>query len=110
MSALQATIEAAFERRADLTPANADRVLLQAIDECIELLDTGRARVAEKKGDQWIVNEWLKKAVLLFFRTHDNTVIEAGYTRFYDKLPLKYSDSSADELRASGVRILPHAI
>jgi 2,3,4,5-tetrahydropyridine-2-carboxylate N-succinyltransferase len=110
MSALQATIDAAFERRAEITPANADRALLQAIEECMELLDTGRARVAEKQGDQWIVNEWLKKAVLLFFRTHDNTLIEAGYTRFYDKLPLKYSHSSADELRASGVRIVPHAI
>ena len=63
-----------------------------ALDACLELLDRGRVRVAEKKNGQWVVNEWLKKAVLLYFRIHDNAVIDAGYTRFFDKVPLKYAD------------------
>ncbi|HVY83383.1 MAG TPA: 2,3,4,5-tetrahydropyridine-2,6-dicarboxylate N-succinyltransferase [Steroidobacteraceae bacterium] len=110
MSTLQATIEAAFERRADITPANADPALLRAIDETIALLDSGQARVAEKKNGQWVVNEWLKKAVLLHFRTHDNRVIDAGYTRFYDKVPLKYENATEADLRAGGARVVPHAI
>jgi 2,3,4,5-tetrahydropyridine-2,6-dicarboxylate N-succinyltransferase len=107
---LQAIIDAAFEERAALNPQQHTRELMVALDACLELLDCGRARVAEKKHGQWIVHEWLKKALLLFFRIHDSTVSESGYTRFFDKVPLKYADSSAEELRASGVRIVPHAI
>ncbi len=110
MSELQATIEAAFERRQEITPATADGALLRAIDDCIELLDSGRARVACKKDGQWVVNQWLKKAVLLHFRTHDNQVVEAGYTRFFDKVPLKYSGATEQRLREGGVRVVPHAI
>jgi 2,3,4,5-tetrahydropyridine-2-carboxylate N-succinyltransferase len=110
MNELQSIIEAAFERRAEITPATADATLLRAIDEVIELLDSGRARVAEKRNGQWVVNEWLKKAVLLHFRTHDNQPIEAGYTRFYDKVPLKYAQATEEQLRAGGARVVPHAI
>ena len=71
---LAATIDEAFERRADITAKNAAPPLRHAIEECIELLDSGKARVAEKRDGKWQVNEWLKKAVLLYFRTHDNTL------------------------------------
>jgi len=111
---LAATVDEHFERRADLSAKNAPPALRHAIEECIELLDSGRARVAEKKDGQWTVNQWLKKAVLLYFRTHDNAVIDAGYTRFFDKVPLKYAArSQADDgasLRESGARVVPHAI
>ena len=107
---LAALIEAAFEERAALTPQRHSRELALAVDSCLDLLDCGRVRVAERKHGQWVVNEWLKKAVLLYFRIHDNAVIEGGYTRFFDKLPLKYSAASAQELRSSGVRIVPHAV
>ena len=60
--------------------------------------------------DGWHVNEWLKKAVLLSFRLNDNRPIDAGYTQFYDKVPLKYSGYDEARLRAEGVRIVPHAI
>ena len=74
----------------------------------------GKARVSEKKNGQWIVNQWLKKAVLLYFRTHDNAIIDAGYTRFFDKVPLKYAArSQADDgasLRAGGARVVPPAV
>jgi 2,3,4,5-tetrahydropyridine-2,6-dicarboxylate N-succinyltransferase len=110
MQALQTIIDGAFERRAEITPSNADRELLQAIDESIELLDSGKARVAEKRDGEWIVNQWLKKAVLLYFRTHENAAIDAGYSRFYDKVPLKYAGMTDAELRATGTRVVPHAI
>ena len=88
--------------------------LRHAVEESIELLDSGQARVAEKKDGQWTVNQWLKKAVLLYFRTHDNAVIDAGYTRFFDKVPLKYAArSQADEgeaLRSGSVRVVPPAV
>ena len=111
---LAATIDEAFERRADLNAKNSPPALRHAIEECIELLDSGGARVAEKKNGAWTVNQWLKKAVLLYFRTHDNSIIEAGYTRFFDKVPLKYAPrSQADDgaaLRDGGTRVVPPAV
>ena len=114
LTTLAATIDEAFERRAELNPKNAPPEVRHAIEECIELLDSGSARVAEKKDGQWIVNAWLKKAVLLYFRAHDNAVIDAGYTRFFDKVPLKYAARSQSDdgeaLRSGGTRVVPSAI
>jgi len=114
LATLAATIDEAFERRADLTARTSPPALRHAIEESIELLDSGRARVAEKRDGQWTVNQWLKKAVLLYFRTHDNTLIDAGYTRFFDKVPLKYAArSQADEgqlLTAGSTRVVPPAV
>jgi 2,3,4,5-tetrahydropyridine-2-carboxylate N-succinyltransferase len=114
LTTLAATIDEAFERRAELNAKSAPPAVRHAVEECIELLDTGQARVAEKKDGQWTVNQWLKKAVLLYFRTHDNAVMDAGYTRFFDKVPLKYAArSSADDgeaLRSGGTRVVPPAV
>jgi len=107
---LQSAIDAAFEFRAEITPKNIPAGLEGVLEKCIGLLDAGSARVAEQKDGIWVVNEWLKKAVLLYFRIHDNTVMDAGYTRFYDKVPLKYAGATEEELRASGTRVVPHAI
>jgi 2,3,4,5-tetrahydropyridine-2,6-dicarboxylate N-succinyltransferase len=106
---LRRAIEAAYEKRADLTPSNVDSGLRQAIEDCIDLLDSGQARVAEKSGGAWLVNDWLKKAVLLYFRANDNQVIDAGTARYYDKVPLKFADQDAAQFRAGGVRVVPHA-
>jgi 2,3,4,5-tetrahydropyridine-2-carboxylate N-succinyltransferase len=108
--ALRPIIEAAFEQRHTLTPANVDVDLAAAIDATVGLLDSGAQRVAERTAGRWQVNEWLKKAVLLYFRTHDNQAIEAGYTRFYDKVPLKYAQTGAADFAAGGVRVVPHAL
>jgi 2,3,4,5-tetrahydropyridine-2-carboxylate N-succinyltransferase len=107
---LQSLVEAAFERRADITPRSIDRSLRVALDECLDLLDSGQARVAERRDGQWHVNEWLKKAVLLYFRANDNRVIEGGYTRFFDKVPLKYALMDDAAIRASGARVVPDAV
>jgi 2,3,4,5-tetrahydropyridine-2-carboxylate N-succinyltransferase len=107
---LQKIIDDAYEQRASLTPASASRSLRNALDDCLELLDLGKARVAEKRAGTWIVNEWLKKAVLLSFRAQPNQLIDAGFTRFYDKVPLKYPGWEAREFEQSGTRVVPHAI
>ena len=107
---LQATIDSAFEQRAEFNPQNAPTDVRQAVDEAISLLDSGKARVAEKVAGEWQVNQWLKKAVLLSFRLNDNQPVDAGYTRFFDKVPLKYADYDEARLRSEGVRVVPHAI
>ncbi len=107
---LAAQVDAAFDERSTLTPANAPPDIVDAVCQAIDLLDSGRARVAEKIDGRWQVNEWLKKAVLLSFRLFDNVPIDAGYTRFYDKVPLKYSQHDAERFRAEGVRIVPPAV
>ena len=107
---LQTAIEAAFERRAELGPDRTPAALAAQLEECIAALDTGAARIAERREGRWVVNEWLKKAVLLYFRTRANTVIEAGFTRFYDKVPLKYAEATAEQLSAGGARVVPHAV
>jgi 2,3,4,5-tetrahydropyridine-2,6-dicarboxylate N-succinyltransferase len=107
---LKSVIDAAFARRAELGPGNLTSELDGALEQAIALLDSGRVRVAEPQGGSWVVHEWLKKAVLLYFRTHDNRVIDAGFTRFYDKVPLKYAGAAEAQLRAGGARIVPHAV
>jgi 2,3,4,5-tetrahydropyridine-2-carboxylate N-succinyltransferase len=110
MTNLQKLIEDAFEHRAELTPKTLPKELEIALDEALSLLDSGRARVAEPKDGGWVVNEWLKKAVLLYFRAHDNAVIDAGHTRFFDKVPLKYAHHDDGEFRAGGTRVVPGAL
>src|SRR5947209_17206790 len=107
---LKAVIDAAFERRAELGPGNAPPDLESVLEECLTLLDSGRARVAEPGAGGWVVNEWLKKAVLLSFRTRENVAMDGGFTRFYDKVPLKYALATEEQLRAGGARIVPHAV
>ncbi len=107
---MQDIIEQAFEARANLTPQTATPELKQAVAEAIHLLDSGQARVAEQQGvGDWSVNEWLKKAVLLSFRLENNTPMQGGFTQYYDKVPSKFANMSANELNAAGVRIVPPA-
>lgn len=109
MSELSITIEDAFERRDEITPDTVDKVVREAVEEAIDRLDSGRARVAENKHGKWIVHEWLKKAVLLYFRIEGNQTIKGAYTNYYDKVAAKYAEASTEQLRAGGVRIVPPA-
>jgi len=104
------TIDTAFEERLTFAPGNTPPYVVAAVEEALSLLDSGAERVAEKRDGQWQVNEWLKKAVLLSFRITDNQPVDAGYTRFYDKVGLKYADYDAARFRAEGVRIVPPAV
>jgi 2,3,4,5-tetrahydropyridine-2,6-dicarboxylate N-succinyltransferase len=108
---LQQTIEAAFERRADINPGNIDAATKAAVEDVIGQLDTGKLRIAQREsGGGWTVNEWLKKAVLLYFRTNENRLIDAGHTHYFDKVPLKFADQDEAQLRAGGVRVVPQAV
>ncbi|CAI0691667.1 2,3,4,5-tetrahydropyridine-2,6-dicarboxylate N-succinyltransferase [Serratia entomophila] len=109
MQQLQNVIESAFERRADITPANVDRVTREAVNQVIGLLDSGALRVAEKIDGQWVTHQWLKKAVLLSFRINDNKVMDGAETRYYDKVPMKFADYDEARFQKEGFRVVPPA-
>jgi 2,3,4,5-tetrahydropyridine-2-carboxylate N-succinyltransferase len=110
MSDLQQTIEAAWEARDSVTAATRGEVR-DAVETALALLDKGEARVAEKKGGEWIVNQWLKKAVLLSFRLNDMWLIPGGPagSYYWDKVPPKFEGWGADDFRKGGFRVLPGA-
>lgn len=110
MSNIQDIIVGAFEERANISPSNASSEIKTAVIEAIDMLDSGKARVAEKKDGEWVVNDWLKKAVLLSFRIEDNSVMPGGATQYYDKVPPKFANQSAEEFEKMGVRIVPNAM
>ncbi len=112
MSDLENIINDAFEKRDTLSPADAAGDVGQAVEAAIALIDSGKERVAEPvKPGEWQVNQWLKKAVLLSFRLRDNEPMQAGgFTQFYDKVPSKFANMSADEFKAAGVRVVPPAV
>ncbi len=105
----QSVIEQAWEVRDTLTPS-ADSDVVHAIARVVKALDAGEVRVAEPEGKDWLVHEWLKKAVLLYFRTHHNEVSSDGTTQYFDKVPLKYRDTSEAEFKQGGVRVVPQAV
>ena len=109
MSDIQTIITDAFEHRAEITPRSVDTHVKEAVMEAIGMLDTGAARVAEKKDGDWVVNDWLKKAVLLSFRIEDNEFMKGGYTNYYDKVQSKYADYNSRDFREAGVRVVPPA-
>lgn len=109
MSDNRPIIEDAFERRAEITPRNVETRVRDAVLDTIDELDRGELRVAEKAGDDWVVNDWVKKAVLLSFRIEDNRFIKGGFTNYYDKVPSKFQDKNSREFRDGGVRVVPPA-
>jgi 2,3,4,5-tetrahydropyridine-2,6-dicarboxylate N-succinyltransferase len=109
---LAETIDAAFERREEIGPATKGAVR-EAVDDALDLLDRGAARVAEKAADgTWQVNQWLKKAVLLSFRLNDMTVIAGapGRAVWWDKVPSKFDAWDDARFRAAGFRAVPGCV
>lgn len=111
LSAVETTINAAFDAIADITPATMGAVR-DAVNAAMDALDDGSLRVAEKNGSDWTVNQWLKKAVLLSFRLNDMTPISgaAGGSSWWDKVPSKFDGWGADEFAASGFRAVPNCV
>lgn len=107
-SELQNTIEQAFDNR-DNIDVN-DPTLRAAVGQAIDDIDAGRVRVAEPVADGWQVNQWAKKAVLLYFRLHDNALIEGGQTQYFDKVPAKFAGWSDADFRDLGARVVPPAM
>ena len=107
---LQSLIDAAFERRSDITPGQVPKDLSDALSEIIAGLNDGRLRVAEKIDGAWVTHQWLKKAVLLYFRAHDNRVIDGGATKYFDKVPMRFAGYADADFRQGGFRVVPPAV
>ncbi|GBF30138.1 2,3,4,5-tetrahydropyridine-2,6-dicarboxylate N-succinyltransferase [bacterium MnTg04] len=107
---LEKIINSAFDHRESLAADTPPSELTQAVELAIDALDSGKLRVAENFGGSWLVNQWLKKAVLLSFRLSRNVVSDGVFTRYYDKVPMKYADYDEQKFADDGARIVPHAL
>jgi 2,3,4,5-tetrahydropyridine-2-carboxylate N-succinyltransferase len=108
---LQSIIDTAWDNRASLSPAAAPKEVLDAVEHVIAELNKGRLRVATRQGvGQWTVHQWIKKAVLLSFRLKDNEIMRAGDLGFFDKVQTKFAHLDAEQMKATGVRVVPPAV
>jgi 2,3,4,5-tetrahydropyridine-2-carboxylate N-succinyltransferase len=110
MTPLERLIDDAFERRNALDTAEIEAQLRPAIDQVLDLLEAGQLRVAEPQGNGWHVNQWIKKAVLLYFRINDNQVVDGGSALAFDKVPLRFGQGSEASLQQLGARVVPGAL
>lgn len=112
MDPRQSIIEAAFEDRANINPANASAEIKSTVESVLADLDAGKLRVASRIGEtqQWETHQWLKKAVLLSFRLKDNYLMDDGVTRYFDKVDPKFADYTKEDFKAGGFRVVPNAI
>src|SRR6516165_9238072 len=108
---LKSFIESAYEHASDIN-TRTKGVVRDAVEETLGLLDKGEARVAEKIDGQWVVNQWLKKAILLSFRLNDPTKIDGGPAggAWWDKVPSKFANWKAKDFKDAGFRVVPGAI
>jgi 2,3,4,5-tetrahydropyridine-2-carboxylate N-succinyltransferase len=107
---LASVIDTAFEHRADLDPRQVPRELADALDHVLAELNAGHLRVAEKLDRQWVTHQWIKKGVLLYFRTHDNRVMPGPGTAWFDKVPLRFGAFTDADFRSAGFRAIPSAV
>ena len=108
---LEATINAAWDDRANLSAKSAPQDIRDAVDNTITQLNNGSIRVASRQGvGQWTVHQWVKKAVLLSFKLNDNELMRAGELGFFDKVKTKFSHLSEAEMRETGIRVVPPAV
>jgi 2,3,4,5-tetrahydropyridine-2,6-dicarboxylate N-succinyltransferase len=112
LSAMKSYLESAWDERGALTPDNAPASLRACIEDCLDLLEQGVLRVAEPAragSSEWVVNAWLKKAILLYFRISQNAVMNGGFAHFYDKIAVRWGGDSGSNIAQSGARIVPPA-
>ena len=110
MTQLQQTIDHAWEHRTELSPKSAPVEVRDAVAAVIARLNDGSLRVAEKRDGDWVVHQWVKKAVLLSFRLEDNVPIQSGALQYYDKVPTKFDGWRAADFQAAGFRVVPPAV
>jgi 2,3,4,5-tetrahydropyridine-2-carboxylate N-succinyltransferase len=106
---LQQAIERAWDKRTDISPANAPAAVREAVSAVLAEIDAGRLRVAEKQGGDWVTHQWVKKAVLLSFRLRDNEIMQGGYTHYFDKVDSKFSRFTQADFVAGAYRVVPPA-
>ncbi|MEO7935934.1 MAG: 2,3,4,5-tetrahydropyridine-2,6-dicarboxylate N-succinyltransferase [Dokdonella sp.] len=111
MPTLESIIDAAWERRSELSSSDIEQELRPAIETALDSLESGKARVAERQEDgSWLVHQWLKKAVLLYFRINQNRVMDGGPMQAWDKVPLRFVDADAEIFSTTGARVVPGAL
>lgn len=112
MDPRQSIIEAAFEDRANINPANASAEIKSTVESVMGDLDSGKLRVASRVSDsqQWETHQWLKKTVLLSFRLEDNVLLDDGVARYFDKVPTKFANYTEADFKAGGFRVVPNAV
>ncbi len=109
MQNLENIINTAFDDRANYNAKTVSPEVRAAVEKSLALLDSGEARVADKKSGDWVVNQWLKKAVLLSFKINDNQPIDGGDTQYYDKVKSKFADYTEQDFIKGGMRVVPPA-
>ncbi|OPH35628.1 2,3,4,5-tetrahydropyridine-2,6-dicarboxylate N-succinyltransferase [Moraxella lacunata] len=107
---LQNIIETAFDNRANFGASDCPADVRSAVEEVLAGLDNGSLRVAEKIDGEWVVHQWVKKAVLLSFKINDNKPIESCDLRFFDKVDTKFTDWTEEDFKNAGVRVVPPAV
>ncbi len=112
MSNIQSIIDAAFEKRIEITPENVSTEIKDAINQTLEGLNQGKLRVASRIGNsqEWETHQWIKKAVLLSFRIDNNKLLDNGFTKYFDKVPSKFANYNEDNFKTGGFRVVPNAI
>ena len=112
MSNIQSIIDAAFEKRIEITPENVSTEIKDAINQTLENLNQGKLRVASRIGNsqEWETHQWIKKAVLLSFRIDNNKLLDNGFTKYFDKVPSKFANYNEDNFKTGGFRVVPNAI
>lgn len=106
---LEAKINAAWQAKGELTPSLLQRTHGKAIEQALDGLESGQWRVSEPQGDDWVVNEWLKKAVLLYFAMSENKIMPGITHNYWDKVPCRFHRADAREFSETGARIVPPA-
>ena len=109
MSSLEEIINSAFENRDDVT-ASTEGEIRDAVNNTLDDLDKGKIRVCEKVNNEWIVNQWIKKAILLSFRLNDNEIIKASHATWFDKVESKTANWNRDDHLKAGFRYVPDAV
>jgi 2,3,4,5-tetrahydropyridine-2,6-dicarboxylate N-succinyltransferase len=108
---LQTIIDTAWDNRANLSPTSAPAEVREAVEHVISQMNKGELRVATRESvGKWTVHQWVKKAVLLSFRLNDNEIVKAGDLGFYDKVKTKFAHLTPEEMKATGVRVVPPAV
>lgn len=109
MLTLEKIIEDSFEHKEHISTDNADPILKETIKKVIDNLDQGKLRVSEKINNKWITHQWIKKAIILFFKLTKNKLMHWGNTRFFDKCPIKFDNWNDEEFKKKRIRIVPPA-
>ena len=108
---LQSIIDTAWDNRANISPTSAPAEVREAVEHVISQMNKGQLRVATRESvGKWTVHQWVKKAVLLSFRLNDNEIVKAGDLGFYDKVKTKFAHLTPEEMKATGVRVVPPAV